>query len=63
MTIATTENISAIAKVLINTNEAHIWKVSLQQSEWQVKKLQLYLSRDELQRARRFFFEKDNKKN
>jgi 4'-phosphopantetheinyl transferase len=59
MTIATTENISAITKVSIKTNEAHIWKVSLEQSKGQVKKLQLYLSRDELQRAGRFFFEKD----
>jgi len=59
MTIVTTDKMSALTKVSLKTNEAHIWKVSLQQSELQVKKLQLYLSRDELQRAQRFFFEKD----
>lgn len=52
------KNLSA-KKISIRDDEVHIWSVSLSLSELQIKKLQLFLSTDELKRARGFFFEKD----
>jgi 4'-phosphopantetheinyl transferase len=59
MSISTTEKNISTKKISIAENEIHIWSVNLELPELQTKKLQLYLSTDELQRAQRFYFEKD----
>ncbi|UCE08853.1 MAG: 4'-phosphopantetheinyl transferase superfamily protein [bacterium] len=60
MSVATEKKFS-IKKLSIEGNEIHVWSVNLNQPKLQIKKLQLYLSTDEQQRAQRFFFEKDKK--
>lgn len=48
-----------IKNITLEKDEVHIWNARLDVPEIQVKKWQLYLSRDELQRAQRFHFVKD----
>jgi 4'-phosphopantetheinyl transferase len=46
-------------KIVINKDEVHIWSVRLDVPDGQAKMWQLYLSRDELQRAQQFLFAKE----
>lgn len=57
-TLITEKNLS-VKKMSLVEDEIHVWSVNLALPELQVKKLQLFLSTDELKRAGRFFFEKD----
>lgn len=59
MTVSTAIKRNPAKRLLLRTDEVHIWSVNLNMPELQIKKLQLYLSADELQRAQRFYFEKD----
>lgn len=45
--------------VALDNDEIHIWSAKLDIAEARVKKWQLYLSTEELQRAHRFYFVKD----
>lgn len=49
----------ALLKRIVKENEVHIWNVKLDVPELTRKKLQLYLSTAEIQRASRFHFVKD----
>lgn len=59
MTATTARKRNFVKKKSLMTDEVHVWSVNLNMPEMQVKKLQMYLSTDELQRAKRFYFEKD----
>ena len=48
-----------IKNVSLNENEIHVWSVNLDQSDVQLKKLQLYLATDEIKRARGYYFKKE----
>ncbi len=47
---------------LINSNEVHVWRVCLDFDALQCERLGENLSADELARARRFYFERDQKR-
>lgn len=59
MTITTSKINRNPKNILLEKDEVHVWSANLNLSEKQVKKLQLYLSADELQRAQRFYFARD----
>lgn len=46
---------------LLNDNEVHIWRVSLNQNSLSIKELFKILSLDEQQRVSKYYFEKDQK--
>ncbi len=62
MTTATALKNNAAKKRPLMTDEVHIWRINLNVSDLWIKKLRMYLSTDELQRANRFYFEKDQNK-
>ena len=43
---------------LLENNHAHVWRASLDYSESKVNKVIGFLSRDEVERANRFYFER-----
>ncbi len=47
---------------LMSSNEVHVWRVFLDLPEFEIKSLLEFLSVDELERANRFYFEKDKKR-
>lgn len=53
---------SGIPEERIGSNQIHIWRASLNVSELQVKSLLEILSVDEIERAGRFHFERDQKR-
>lgn len=46
-------------KMIVASDEVHIWSISLTLADVPIRKLGLYLSTDELERAQRFYFERD----
>ena len=62
MTTAKVLKNNATTKISLMNYEVHVWRVNLNVSDVRIKKLQMYLSTDEMQRANRFYFEKDHNK-
>ena len=50
------------APITIDTNDVHVWSLSLQQPPPVVEKLRAVLSSDELERAARFYFDRDRRR-
>ncbi len=46
-------------KMIVASDEVHIWRISLTLMDAQIQKLRLYLATDELERSQRFYFERD----
>lgn len=59
MTIATLKINRNPKNIFLEKDEVHVWSANLNRSEKSVKKLQLFLSADERQRAERFYFARD----
>ena len=47
------------SKLKLSTNDVHVWRVRLNQTDWRVQQLQQILSDDERLRAERFHFDRD----